>query len=93
MNFYYITYDLQPGSGRPRRGARELILPGPLLRWEVGEFPNASGVKHHGVRVRYRDPRTGYDQIQLVEVPTSARNVSLRDRIPKEYKPALDSAA
>ncbi len=101
MNFtFYITYDLQaaahatqPSPEPSLRGAKELLIPGPLLHWEVGEFPNASGVKHHGVQVRYRDPKTGYEQIQLVEVPANARNVSLRDRIPSEYRAALNSAA
>jgi len=86
----YITFDLRNAG---QRGARELLLPGPLLGWDVGEFPNASGVKHHGVRVRYHDPRTGYEQIQLVEIPPNAGNIRVRDRIPREYKAALDSAA
>jgi len=97
----FITYDLQQApeanqpSADPRlRGAKEFQIHGPLLKWEVGTFENPSGVNIYGVKVNYRDHDPGGAlRTTLIQVPANARNVTLREELPAEYRTALDSAA
>ena len=95
----YVTYDLpqtvttEPKSESLVRGAREISLPGVLIKWEVGEFENASGAKSYGVRLEYTDPVIG-PASELVEVPAHAKNVHVHPQfLPAEYHSALKTAA
>jgi hypothetical protein len=95
----YVTYDL-PQTVTPEsksepliRGAKEINLAGALIKWEVGEFENASGAKSYGVRLEYTDPVIG-PASELVEVPANAKNVQVHPEfLPAEYHPALKTAA
>lgn len=96
----YVTYDLpqtvvttKPNAEPLIRGAKEVTLPGALIKWEVGEFENASGAKSYGVRLEYTDPVIG-PASELVEVPANAENVQIHQQaLPAEYHSALKTAA
>jgi len=96
MNRIYVTYDLQQTPGSPHsedavivRGAKEVLVSGPVLQWEVGEFSEHTSIKAASVRVKFLDPSIG-QVVEIITVPAHSHNVHLHlNSIPEEYRSAL----
>lgn len=91
-----MTYDLQQTPGSPHskdaviaRGAKEVLVSGPVLKWEVGEFDEHSSVKASSVKVEFLDPTIGHT-VEIITVPGHSHNVHLHlNSLPEEYRHAL----
>ena len=85
----FVTYEMSQdvGGSVVLKGAKEAEVAGTLVRFEVGEFENASGRKTYGVRIHASAGS------ELVELPANARNVAVHERLPEEFRDALKNAA
>lgn len=62
----YVTYDLTQKTRGPRPAVypkvKRVYIAGDVQGWEVGDFEKRTGRKVHGVKIDYRQSRSGYSR-------------------------------
>jgi hypothetical protein len=96
----YVLYEVPQAETHSLRvvlrEAKQVIVPGRMVNYEVGEFRMATGRKVPGVRINYHHDETGTAyrvEAQIVEVPSHALNVRVIDGgLPDDYERAPGEA-
>ncbi len=96
----FITYDLPQkpadasSSAATIPGAKEVKIPGQVVRWKVGEFHHPSGKHIYGVQIAFSEISEEDLEHELVELPENAQNVQVYlEKLPQKYEAALKRAA